>query len=182
MSRVRSFFLAEADRWLAELRKHVDRSPLDVDAIYRAVRRFRGNAQMARFSGLATTARRLETRVRPLMGRGAAADGALLRPEIRAVLESLERGVDAVRDGRLTEDSNVEAGMDEQGMSEQGVRGKNGSAEGDAVAVETLEFRGDEALDRALSLREPLEDAIVEDRQAGPILDELFDLIRLGAK
>lgn len=182
MSRVRSFFLDEAGRWLAELRQHVGSSPLDIDAVYRAIRRVRGNAQMARFGGLATTARGLEARLRPYLRRGAEADEAMLRPEIRAVLESLEQGVEAVRDGRLVEDPKVEAEMDEQGMSEQGMGGEMDSAEGGVVPVDTLEYRGAGALDRALSLRGALENAIVEDRQTGPILDELFDLIRLGAK
>ncbi|NIY07883.1 MAG: hypothetical protein GWN02_06210, partial [Gemmatimonadetes bacterium] len=47
------------------------------------------------------------------------------------------------------------------------------------VPVEELEYSGRTALDRAESLRSPLEDAIVNGDPPGPILDELFDLIRL---
>jgi hypothetical protein len=50
----------------------------------------------------------------------------------------------------------------------------------DPVPIEALEYAPDAALERALELREPLEMAIVADDPAGPILDELFDLIRLG--
>jgi hypothetical protein len=50
------------------------------------------------------------------------------------------------------------------------------------VPIEDLEYRGRAALQRAESLRMPLEDAIIAGEPAGPILDELFDLIRLGTK
>lgn len=181
MSRVRSFFLSEAERWMAELRAHAGESPLDIDGSYRAIRRFRGNAQMARFGGLATTARRLEARLRPYMGSGQVPNEATLRDEIRAVLQSLEQGVDAVRNGRLEADPKVEAGMNEQGRNEQGMENRGTKGRG-VVSADSLEYRGAGALERALSLREALENAIVEERQTGPILDELFDLIRLGTR
>lgn len=63
-------------------------------------------------------------------------------------------------------------------------RSDDGSMEAGAeriVPIDALEYRGEAALGRALSLREPLEQAVAEGRPE-PILDELFDLIRLGAK
>lgn len=50
------------------------------------------------------------------------------------------------------------------------------------VSIETLEYGPAQALDRARSLRQPLEEAIASGRPTGRILDELFDLIRLAAK
>ena len=50
------------------------------------------------------------------------------------------------------------------------------------VAIETLEYEPDAALDRARSLRRPLEQAIDAGHPTGPILDELFDLIRLAGQ
>ena len=50
------------------------------------------------------------------------------------------------------------------------------------VPIEDLEYRGRAALRRAEALRIPLEDAIDAGDPPGPIIDELFDLIRLGTK
>jgi hypothetical protein len=50
------------------------------------------------------------------------------------------------------------------------------------VPIEALEYSPDRALERALSLREALEMALVADEPAGPVLDELFDLIQLARK
>ncbi len=50
------------------------------------------------------------------------------------------------------------------------------------VDIGTLEYAPGPALQRALDLRTALEDALVSDAPVGPILDELFDLIRLGMK
>lgn len=62
-------------------------------------------------------------------------------------------------------------------MSEPEERGARDAV----VDVTTLEYGGKAALERARTLREPLERAIAEGRP-GPILDELFDLIRLGTR
>ena len=51
-----------------------------------------------------------------------------------------------------------------------------------AVPIDTLEYHGHTALERAQTLRAPLEDAIAAGDPPGAILDELFDLIRLGTK
>lgn len=53
-------------------------------------------------------------------------------------------------------------------------------ATGPVVRVADLEYGGRAALERALELRPALENAIVSEAPAGPLLDELFDLIRLG--
>jgi hypothetical protein len=52
----------------------------------------------------------------------------------------------------------------------------------EVVEIRELEYRGPAALERAAELREAVEDAIVGEEPAGPILDELFDLIRLGMR
>jgi hypothetical protein len=54
-----------------------------------------------------------------------------------------------------------------------------GTAESE-VAIEELEYQAHAALARAAELRAPLEAAIFDDQPVGPILDELFDLIRKG--
>lgn len=169
MTRVRSFFLREAGECLAVVRQEVGREAMDVPVMYRAVRRFRGSAQMARFGDLAETAGTLEKRLRP--GHGTSPRDEL-RAEADRVLELLESGITAVREGRLEEDPRMEAGMEQQGAGDTL----------EVVPIETLEYRGRRALEQALSLREALEDTLVSGAPAGPILDELFDLIRLGAK
>jgi hypothetical protein len=48
------------------------------------------------------------------------------------------------------------------------------------VPIEDMEYSGVDALHRALELRTALEDGIVSGAPVGPVLDELFDLIRLA--
>jgi hypothetical protein len=48
------------------------------------------------------------------------------------------------------------------------------------VPIDELEYAGRAALERALELRVALEDAIVAEEPVGGIIEELFDLIRLG--
>lgn len=172
MTRVRAFFVREAAECLAAARAELEATPVDTAAVHRAVRHFRGSAQMARFGGLADTAAGLERRLRS--SRDAGANEGLVR-EIRAVVTSLETELDAVRAGRLEEDPRMEAGMDEQ-------EGEHVSAAPEIVSVETLEYGTDAALTRALELRPALESALDPDDAGSRILDELFDLIRLGAK
>ncbi len=50
------------------------------------------------------------------------------------------------------------------------------------VPVSRLEYAGRAALERALSLRPSLEEGLASEGGVGAILDELFDLIRLGLK
>lgn len=187
MSRVRSFFLREADECLAAMGAEVDAESMDVPALYGAVRRFRGSAQMARFDGVARTAAALERRLRPYAAgdpartAGSAPDGqsgpasdAALRGVVREVLRSLRAEMEAVRQGRMEEDPRMEAGMEE--------REEQDGREAEVVPIETLEYRGEAALERALELRSAIEAAVGPDASVGPVLDELFDLIRLGAK
>lgn len=54
--------------------------------------------------------------------------------------------------------------------------------DGTEIAIEELEYTSEAALARALELRAPLEDGIVAEDTVGPILDEIFDLIRLGMR
>ncbi len=176
MSRVRAFFLEEAGECMADLRQELERAPLDPVALHRGVRRFRGSADMARFGALADRAREIERWLRD-QGTGAIAPevAAAARSRASEALGSLERQLTEIREGRLEEDPRMEAGMTE---AEGG--GVQGGLE--VVPVENLEYQDAAAIERALTLREALEDAIVTDEPAGPILDELFDLIRLGTR
>jgi hypothetical protein len=49
-----------------------------------------------------------------------------------------------------------------------------------AVPIATLEYRGEAALRRALSLRQGLEEAIPDNPELREQLEELFDLVRLA--
>jgi hypothetical protein len=50
------------------------------------------------------------------------------------------------------------------------------------VPIAKLEYSARDALARALEPRAALEDGIVVADPVGPILDELFDLVRLGLR
>lgn len=175
MSRVRSFFLREAGECLAEIRTEVAAKSLDVGAVHAAVRRFRGSAQMARFEEVARKARALERRLREHGAEAEPEAEGALRREIGEGLSVLGAAVEAVREGRLEEDPRMEAGMEER-------EDQASHAGEDVVPIDALEYRGEAALERALDLRAAVEDVIVSEAPAGPVLDELFDLIRLGAK
>lgn len=172
MNRVRAFFIEEATECLAAARRALSGSTPDPGAVYGAVRRLRGSAQVARFGGLAETARSLEESLRPV-ARGEAGWDEALGTRVAAGVESLSRDVDAVREGRVEQDER-EPAMDEQARNEAGT--------GEVVPIETLEYQGDSALAKAQELREPLESAIVSGDPPGAIIDELFELIRLGTK
>lgn len=173
MTRVRAFFLEEAEECLAAIRRGLEGPTAEPGTVYAAVRKLRGNAQVARFGRLAEEARSLEERLKPV-ARGKGSWNETLGARVARGVESLGRAVDAVREGRMEQDER-EAPMDEQTSNEPG-------GPDDAAPIETLEYRGREALEQAETLREPLEDAILTADPAGPILDELFDLIRLGTK
>lgn len=197
MSRVRTFFLREGAECLSTIREEVGKPTMDAGVVYRAIRRFRGSAQMAGLSGPAERALTLEERLRrdpeevrdrPRQpgGHEDAGGTEALRPEVLTVLELLEQDVEAVREGRLEGDPRMEAGMEEQGVGVGAGAGAEsgpaGEAAADVVPIEDLEYRGEAALDRALQLRPALQNAIVSDEPSGPLLEELFDLIRLGLK
>lgn len=173
MSTVRSFFLEEAGECLGELISYSAPGRLDPRRAHAAARRLRGSAQLARYRVIAEQAWRLESRLKPLARRPAegpteSAPSALV-DEVAALVASLERSVDGVRQGRIEREPRVEKEMDE--AHEPAVVD---------VAIEELEYRGEAALARALELRSVLEESMIEDEPAGPILDELFDLIRMG--
>lgn len=189
MSRVRSFFLEEAEACLDTLRAALDGVP-DLAKAYRAVRLFRGSAALARFGELSGQALELEEKLRPYRGRSEAGAGRGaseageppaegVAQQVRSALNQLERGMAAVRSGDMEADPRMEEPMQEQG-AEMGVEGS------DVVAMETLEYRGEPALERALSLRGALEEAVDsgsdDSGQRTALLDEVFDLIRLGSK
>lgn len=172
MSRVRTFFVEEATECLHEIETELaDPSP-STEALYAAVRRLRGSAQMARFGSVAEDVRPLEEALRRVT-HGEMAWDDHLASRVEEEAESLARAVDAVREGSIEPDEK-EPPMEEQQPERGGVE--------EVVPAEELEYRGRAALDRAQSLRLPLEEAIVSGDPPGPILDELFDLIRLGRK
>lgn len=166
MSRVRAFFLEEATDCLRTARAELRREEPDRAVIYRAVRRVRGSAQLARCGAVARQAAALEARIRP-RGEDSGWSPALAALAERG-LTGLEAAVDAVRSGRTESEKETERTMDAEGGEEA------------VVGVQELEYRGEAALDRALELRRPIEDAIARKADAQPLLEELFDLIRLG--
>jgi HPt (histidine-containing phosphotransfer) domain-containing protein len=163
---VRTFFLEEAAECLDVLRGALS-SGGDRRVVHAAARRLRGSAQMARYGALAREAGALEAALREGPG-GASPSSDPASPELERRLRSLEEGLDAVRDGTMQQDPRKEEPMDTAVATER------------VVPIETLEYSPAAALKRALDLRDALEAAIVEDRPTGPILDELFDLIRLA--
>jgi HPt (histidine-containing phosphotransfer) domain-containing protein len=168
MSRVRAFFLEEAAECLETLRS-ARRGPADPPRLYAAARRLRGNAQLARYRSLAELAGRVEARLKPL-ARGGESWGEQVAGDLAADLDELERSVQAVRAGRTHQDVRKDMPDDPEADS---------AAE---VPIEELEYSAGDALARALELRAALEDGIVAGDPVGPILDELFDLVRLGLR
>jgi hypothetical protein len=173
VSTVRSFFLEEAGECLGELLSCSGPGRLDPRRAHAAARRLRGSAQLARYPVIAEEAWRLESRLKPLARRpaGGPTEGvpSTLVDEVAALVATLERSVDGVRQGRIEREPRVEKEMDE---SHEPVVVE--------MAITELEYRGEAALAAALELRSALEERIMEDEPTGPILDELFDLIRMG--
>lgn len=172
MSRVRAYFVEEATECLAAVEAELAGPGPDPEEVHRAIRQFRGSAQVARFGGLAREARSLEESLKPV-ACGEQSWGDELARQVRDVLPMLTRAVDAVREGRMEPDER-EPLMDEQE--------RTGMETGEVVAIDALEYEGPAALERAQALRDPLEEAIVAGDPPGAILDELFDLIHLGTK
>jgi HPt (histidine-containing phosphotransfer) domain-containing protein len=168
VSRIRAFFLEEAAECLRVARSELDREGAERGAVHRAVRRLRGSAELARFTGIATRARALEARLRDAPG------GASWPPDLRAAaaegIDWLEGALEDVRSGAMEPENQREKPMEGE------VRA------GDVVGIEELEYRGNAALERAIELRAFLEDAIESGGTVTPLMDELFDLIRLGMK
>ncbi len=171
MNRVSAYFVDEARECLDALETELGGRDPDPGVVYRTVRQLRGSAQVARFGELAEEARALEEALKAA-ARGEGTWDDDLAGRVREGIRSLARGVDAVREGRLEQDER-EPPMEEQERNE---------TTEEIVPMETLEYSGTAALERARALREPLEDAIMAGDPPGPILDELFDLIRLGEK
>lgn len=167
MTRTRSFFLREAAECLGTLREDLVDGHPDLGRAYRAARLLRGSAQMARFGRLGARAERLEHSVRAAH-RGEAEWSPEAAAEARQIVEELEAAVAGIRAGRIQQDPRTELDMD--GQQEQG----------GIMDVAELEYRGERALERALELRSELERALEEGRSSQGILDELFDLVRLG--
>lgn len=168
MKRERAFFLEEATGCLQSARTELARELPDRMTLYRAVRRLRGSAQLARLGGVAREAAALEALLRQEPGNEGwtRALGAAAKPG----LGRLEAAIDAVRSGAIETADEMETVME----GEARVEG--------TVGMDELEYRGNAALERALELRRALEEAIVTEAPAGPVLDELFDLIRLGMR
>ncbi|HSH44948.1 MAG TPA: Hpt domain-containing protein [Longimicrobiales bacterium] len=159
MSRVRAFFLEEASECMRDARAGLDAG--DHPRLRSAVRRLRGSAQMARFGEVAEVAGTLEE----ALGPGG-------DPDVAGALDRLDDLLGAVRVGELEQDLEPEKPMEGEGRAENG----------GMVEIEELEYRGRAALERALQLREAIEDAVVAEQPVGPILDELFDLVRQGMR
>lgn len=168
MSRVRDFFVDEAGECLRAARTELARQAPDRSVVYRAVRRLRGSAQLARFAPIEGEAAALESSLRP--EPGAVGFPAELRGAAGAGLDRLEAALARVRSGAMNPGDGSETTMEADGRAD-GV-----------VGMEELEYRGRAALERAIELRAAIEDAVVGQAPVGPLLDELFDLIRLGMR
>lgn len=171
MSRVRTFFVEEAGECLTDLRAELKREAPDPVALHRAARQLRGSAQLARFGAVAGEAGALEADLKESVATGWKPGHAAA---VEAALEVLEAKVAAVRDGRVEPD-------EREPMSDEHVQDA-GSTATDPMPLEELEYQGEAALARALDLREPLEKAIAGGEPSNTLVDELFDLIRLGTK
>ena len=172
MSRVRAFFVEEATECLGAMRAELAAAAPHTGVLHAAARQLRGSAQMARFGQLTDAAWSLEQALKAAARGDRPWDEALQR-RVADEVDALARGVEAVRAGRMEPDEK-ESGMDEQASTT--------THDPDAAPIERFEYRGAAALERARTLRAPLEAAIEGGEPAGPILDELFDLIRLGTK
>lgn len=169
MTRVRDFFLTEAGECVSVARAELADDRPDPARLHSAVRRLRGSAELARLPTVAEAAAAMEVRLKPL-ARSRAAWTDALAEQARLELNTVESAVEAVRTGRLEPEQRREDDVD-QGQTD-GVD--------EVVAIEDLEYRGRPALERALELRPALEEAIAGDEPAQPILEEVFDLVRLG--
>jgi chemotaxis protein histidine kinase CheA len=170
MSRSRDLFLAEAAQCLAELDATPGTDAEEGRRLHAAARRLRGSAQMARYSAVAQVAVRLERRSKRLADTGVPWSDTEAEA-FRRDVEAANAAIRAVRAGTIPQDARITMAADRQGG-------------GDAteIAIEELEYAPAAALKRALELRSPLEDGIVAEDAVGPILDEIFDLIRLGMR
>ena len=166
MTRLRAFFLEEAMECLRLARDEVSREIPDRWVVYRSIRRLRGSAQLAGYGAVARRAAGLETRTRPESGGGDWSEelGEMAAAELAALEEAVER----VRRGEVEPGDETERIMEGEANA------------GGVVGIEELEYRGAAALERAMELRPALEDTIIAEAPVGPLLDELFDLIRMG--
>lgn len=168
MNRTRAFFLEEATECLAAARAELERETPDLAVVHRAVRRLRGTAQVARFTGIATRSASLEGRLRD--APGAAGWPPDVRRATAETLRWLESALAEVRSGEVEPEIQGDEQMDGEAREE-----------GD-VGIEDLEYHGRAALERAMQLREVIEEATMTGASVAPLLDELFDLIRLGMR
>jgi chemotaxis protein histidine kinase CheA len=168
---VRAFFLEEGSACLAQLGAALDdgdrSGQYDARRLHSATRRLRGSAQLARYGAVARMAGALEWTLKPV-ARGEAAWEESLATTVRNALPALKAALDGVASGRMEPDTKGEDRMtqDETGAVER--------------EIGELEYGPREALVRALELRAAVEDAVVNEAPVGPVLDELFDLVRMG--
>jgi HPt (histidine-containing phosphotransfer) domain-containing protein len=168
MSRVRDFFLEEAEDCLEALRDERLIEERSAGPLHTAARRLRGNAQVARYGPVAALAQPLELRLKRLE-RGDESWGPASTRGVREGVAAVADAVQAVREGRIERESMKGIPMEQPEAGQE-----------PEVPIDELEYTGEAALRRAADLRGPLEDAIVDDQGVGAILDELFDLIGLG--
>jgi chemotaxis protein histidine kinase CheA len=171
VSRVRAFFLEEAAQCLSELR-HPPAGLVsgDLARLHAAARRLRGSARAARYGPVAAVAGPLERRLRQL-ARGEGAWNDDVAAEVARAIDTVEDAVQDVREGRTEQGAS-------RNMTERGQR----QADVPEVPIAQLQYDRGAALARALDLRTPLEDAMATHGPVDVILDELFDLVRLGMK
>lgn len=169
MNATRAFFIEEATECLGAARSELERAAPDPAALHRAVRRLRGTAQVARLTGIATRAASLEERLRDATGSTSGWSPDLGASAARSLLW-LESALERVISGDTEHGNQGGEEMDREVRAEGG------------VDIEELAYRGGAALERAVKLRPAIEEATTTAVPLDPLLDELFDLIRLGMK
>ncbi|MDX1673333.1 MAG: Hpt domain-containing protein [Longimicrobiales bacterium] len=172
MSRIQEFFVEEAEECMRALRDELSNDEPDPIVLYRSARQLRGSAQVARYGGLAGDATELEELLKGV-ARGDASWDEETEGRVRTALRSLEEEVEGVREGRVQPDP------EEREPREDPASGEQTAVE--VVPIETLEYQGAAALERALTLREAVEEAAGEEAPSA-VVAELFDLIRLGTR
>lgn len=192
--RLNEYFTQEAGEYLDQLARLLrEEGAPDPQALLRLARGVRGSAQMAGAETIAAVAERLEDAARSVASnvvvwseevRGLAADTVR---DIQILIRALNRwGPD--------EEARVRSAMDrwhelepEEVVAVESLfyddAGPHVLSEPEVVPIESLLLRGPAALREALRLRPALEQlAVGAGSEARELVDELFDLVRLGAE
>lgn len=174
--------------------------PPDLENLLRLARGARGSAQMAGAETIAGVAERLEDAARSVVS-GTIHWSDEVRGLVLSTVEDLQVLLRAMNRWGPEEEARVRAALERWDEREEPVveistlfyddegphvldgPGAAASDDGEVVPIETLLLRGDDALREALALRPRLESLLSRSGEAGEarsLVEELFDLVRLG--